>query len=512
MTDDIQESLPIYNEEYLIKMLADISQHKPITLAEAIAYQYIDIEDPKLGLANDTIQRIKNLFRPLSDESTSNLIRIKRSGEYLTDVNLSETNSFEKLTQTEPLIYQLQQTFEPTLDFNEKQFRLLTETILNNKDQYDQLQFDIARSSLPLYDLKESSTNDFSQSDSGYSMTTATHESLASKIKIEFEPINQDIPIPPKRNDLYEDEKIDLDKATQEQLDKYELNQDLIQIIKSDFNGSDKTIGQAILSRELRLDSTDPSDISNLHSLGIYKEQTRILTGFFFPKYTRIIAYSPEPGRFVEAQTTYNPDYPGYKTDTTIIQIQEKQLSSDHLAMQRNIHDDRTPQKTIELEEITPVVVVVPPPPLSSPPKDKTPPPSTPVYIKKRKSSSSGGLLSCFKSKKPKPGTEQQGQPTTVLVTQTSVQQKPIQEKPLIDYSVLPDGRRIYIDVFRDRPGLDMSYRPNDFENRFVLPVVRIIFHLFSFFLILILFRQNHHRNTNDQLHLKLHQFIFNLK
>ena len=50
MTDDIQENLPIYNEEQLIKMLADISPHKPITLAEAIAYEYIDLEDPKLGL------------------------------------------------------------------------------------------------------------------------------------------------------------------------------------------------------------------------------------------------------------------------------------------------------------------------------------------------------------------------------------------------------------------------------------------------------------------------------
>jgi hypothetical protein len=230
MTNDIQQSLPIYNEEQLTKMLADISQHKPITLAEAIAYQYIDIEDPKLGLSHDAIQRIKNLFRPLSDESVSNLIRIKRSGEYVTDINLIETNPFEKLNSTEPYVYQLQQTFEPTLDFNEKQFRLLAETILNNKEQYDQLEFNVAHTSLPIYDMKESSTNDFSQSDSGYSMTTATHESLASKIKIEFEPINQEIPIPPKREDL----------ATKEQLDKHELNHDLIQIIKSDFDGSDK--------------------------------------------------------------------------------------------------------------------------------------------------------------------------------------------------------------------------------------------------------------------------------
>ncbi|CAF3379296.1 unnamed protein product [Rotaria sp. Silwood1] len=498
MTNDIQQSLPVYNEEQLIKMLAEIPQHKPVTLAEAIAYEYIDIEDPKLGLSNDTIQYIKNLFRPLSDQSASNLIRIQRSGKYLTDINLAETNPFEKFNITEPYIYQLQQLFEPILDFNENQFRLLTETILKNKEQYDQLQFDIAPTSLPIYDMKESSTNDFSQSDSGYSMTTATHESLASKIKIEFEPINQDIPTPPIRSDLYEEEKIDLDKATQEQLDKYELNQDLIQLIKLDFNASDKTIGQAILSRELRLDSTDPSDIMRLHSLGIHKEQARILTAFFFPKHTRIIAYSPEPGRFVEAQTTYNPDYPSYKTDTTIIQIQEKQLSSDHLAKQRNIHDDRaspilseqiTQSETIvpvSSSEISPIIITkekLPSPPPSSPPPTSPPPPppitttATAAPIKKRKSS--GSLLACFKSKKPKAGTEQQGQATiqsTTAVSETNTTQqpsKPSEEKPIIDYSVTQDGKRIYIDAFRDRPGLDMSYKPNDFENRFVLPIAK---------------------------------------
>ena len=235
------EIQPVYNEEYLTKMLADISSHKPITLAEAIAYEYLDIEDPKLGLSNEIIQSMKHLFRPSSDSNVSNAIRIKRSGEYLTDLDLSQSNPFEQLTDTEPLIYQLQSTFEPTLDFNEKQFRILTEILSNNKDQYDQLEFDITRTSLPIYDLKESSTNDFSQSDSGYSMTTATHESLASKIKIEFEPINQDIELVPlKQEDFDENEKIDLDKATQEQLDKYELNHDIIQIIKSDFNGTDK--------------------------------------------------------------------------------------------------------------------------------------------------------------------------------------------------------------------------------------------------------------------------------
>ncbi len=205
--------------------------------------------------------------------------------------------------------------------------------------------------------------------------------------------------------------------------------------------------------------------------MGIHQEQIRILTAFFFPKQTRIIAYSPEPGRFVEAQTTFNPDYPGYKTDTTIIQIQEKQLSSDQLAMQRNIHDDRTTQQIIiEPEQTTPVVV---------PTKSKTPPPppssSTPVHVKKRKSTGTGGLLSCFKSKKPKSGTEQQGQPT-VVVTQTITteeKRKPIEEKPMIDYSIKSDGKRIYIDVFRDRPGMDMSYRPDNFDNRFELPVVK---------------------------------------
>ena len=262
-----EEVLPAYDEEQVKKMLADVSQHRPITLAEAIAYHYIDVEDPKLGLANDTVQRIKNLFRPVADESTLNLIRVKRSGEYLTDVNLAETNAFEKLSQTEPFIYQLQQSFEPTLDFNEKQFRSLTETISKNKEEFDQLQFDISRTLLPFDDMKESSNNDFSQSDSGYSMTTATHESLASKIKIEFEPIQSEAsPVPPKRDDLIDDSKIDLDKATGEQLDRYELNQDLIQIIKSDFNGSDK-VRNALLFAVLPLSPLIFPDDRTGHSI-----------------------------------------------------------------------------------------------------------------------------------------------------------------------------------------------------------------------------------------------------
>ncbi|CAF1501450.1 unnamed protein product [Adineta ricciae] len=488
-TDQMEEhTLPIYNEEHLIKMLADISQHKPITLAEAIAYEYIDLEDPKLGLSNDAVQRIKSLFHPLSDDSISNLIRVKRSGEYITDINLAEMNPFEKFTHTEPFVYRLQSSFEPTLDFSEKQFRSLAEAILNNKDQYDQLEFDVARTSLPVYDAKDASINDVSQSDSGYSMTTATHESLASKIKIEFEPIHHDVPVVPKRDDLHDDEKIDLDKATQEQIDKYELNHEIIQIIKSDFHGSDKTVGQAILSRELRLDSSDPKDIAYLHSLGIYEEQSRILNTLFFPKHSRIIAYSPEPGRFVEAQTTFNPDHAGYKTDTTIIQIQEKQLSSDHLAMQRNIHDDRMSpnlsQQMTESETIvsSPALSTISPIQESAPAtvqKEKTPPPPSAaapsVHAKKRKSS--GGLFSCFRSKKPKSGTEQQGSATvkpTILVSEPNSPQEPaksIVEKTMVDYSITSDGKRIYIDAFRDRPGMDMSYRPDDFEDRFVLPI-----------------------------------------
>jgi hypothetical protein len=206
MSDDIDKTPPIYNEEQLSKVLTDISLHKPITLAEAIAYQYIDLEDPKLGFSNDTIQRIKNLFRPLTlndDESTLNLIRIKRAGQYLADFNLAESNAFERFHFSEPFIYQLQSSFEPTLDFNEKQFRLLTEAILNNKDEYSNLQFDIGRTLIPAGDLKESSTNDFSQSDSGYSMTTATYESLASKAKNEFETINE-----PITDQLNESEKV----------------------------------------------------------------------------------------------------------------------------------------------------------------------------------------------------------------------------------------------------------------------------------------------------------------
>ena len=195
MTDDIEKVIPIYNEEQLSKMLANISQDKPITLAEAIAYQYIDLEDPKLGLSNDTIDCIKKLFRPLTneDESTLNLIRIIRGGKPFSDFNLSEINPLEKFHSSEPLIYRLQQTFEPTLDFNEKQFRSLAETILNHKNEYSDLQFNVGRTLLPTGDMKEPSTNDFSQSDSGYSMTTTTQESLANKVKSEFETITEPI-------------------------------------------------------------------------------------------------------------------------------------------------------------------------------------------------------------------------------------------------------------------------------------------------------------------------------
>ena len=248
-------------------MLANAAQDRPVTLAEAIAYQYIDIKDPKLGLSNDIVQRMQNLFRPVADESTLNLIRVKRAGEYLTDVNLAETNAFEKLSQTEPFIYQLQPSFEPTLDLNEKQFRSLTETIAQNKEQFDQLQFDISRMLLPVVDIKESTNNDFSQSDSGYSMTTATQESLASKIKIEFEPIQSEAsPVPPKRDDLVDESKIDLDKATDEQLDRYELTQDLIQLIKSDFNGSDK-VSNLFLFAVLHLSPLTVTDDRTGHSI-----------------------------------------------------------------------------------------------------------------------------------------------------------------------------------------------------------------------------------------------------
>lgn len=193
MSDEIDKDLPIYNEEQLTKLLAEISQDKPLTLAEAIAYRYIDLEDPKLALQSETIQSMKNLFRPTSidDDKALNIIRIKRSGEPYADFNLAETNPFEKFHSTEPLIYQLQQSFEPTLDFTEKQFRSLAEAVRNHRKEYSDLQFDIGRTLIPAGDMKESSTNDFSQSDSGYSMTTTTHESLASKVKNEFETINE---------------------------------------------------------------------------------------------------------------------------------------------------------------------------------------------------------------------------------------------------------------------------------------------------------------------------------
>jgi hypothetical protein len=92
-----------------------------------------------------------------------------------------------------------------------------------------------------------------------------------------------------------------------------------------------------------------------------------------------------------------------------------------------------------------------------------------------------GGLFSCFGNKKAKASTEQQGPstvapPSTSATAQTTVSQttKSVQEKPSIDYAILPDGKRIYIDSYRERPGLDMSYKPNEFDTRFVLPVVRI--------------------------------------
>ncbi|CAF3536047.1 unnamed protein product [Rotaria sordida] len=343
MSDNIKKNLRVYNEEQLIKMLADISPHKPITLAEAIAYEYIDLDDPKLGLSNDTIQRMKNLFRPLlyDDESTLNLIRIKRSGQYLTDFNLSETNPFEKFHLSQPFIYQLQQSFEPTLDLNEKQFRSLTEAILNNKDEYSNLQFDIGRSLIPADDMKESSTNDFSQSDSGYSMTTATYESLASKIKNEFEPINEPI--------------------------------------TDQLNESNKSIGQT--------------------------------------------------------NSTYS-----------------KEIVTDTVQQTKENFDDK---KNDLIQKSSKSNV------------------TTPIYIKKRKST---GRFSCFGNKKAKASLEQQNQPIiTSSITLDNNQQIniPFQEKPTIDYTILPDGKRIYIDVFRDRPGLDMSYKPKDFDTQFVLPVTK---------------------------------------
>ncbi len=104
---------------------------------------------------------------------------------------------------------------------------------------------------------------------------------------------------------------------------------------------------------------------------------------------------------------------------------------------------------------------------------------ATSVDVKKRKST---GLFSCFRNKKAKASTEQRGQPTITpppsvdVTNQTIVVQttNSLQEKPTVDYAILPDGKRIYIDVFRERADLDMSYKPNDFDTRFVVPIVRI--------------------------------------
>ncbi|CAF3706455.1 unnamed protein product [Rotaria socialis] len=344
ITDNMKKTESFYNEEQLIKMLADISLHKPITLAEAIAYEYIDLDDPKLGLSTNTIQRMKSLFRPTTgdNESSLNLIRIKRSGEYLTDINLSEIHSFEKFNLSQPFIYQLQQSFEPTLDLSEKQFRSLTETILNNKDEYSNLQFEIGRLLVPVDDMKESSANDFSQSDSGYSMTTATYESLASKVKNEFETISEPI--------------------------------------ADQINESDKTIDQSKLSNDIHLDGKHSNDII-----------------------------------------------------TETVQQTIENLSSEPIA---------TRDKTL----------------------------AKPIHVKKRKST---GLFSCFGNKKAKSSIDQ-----PIIMSSTTVDKDPqiktsIEEKSVVDYTVLPDGKRIYIDVFRNRPGLDMSYKPNDFDTQFVLPLTK---------------------------------------
>ena len=228
------------------------------------------------------------------------------------------------------------------------------------------------------------------------------------------------------------------------------------------------------------MDSTDPTEVSRLNSLGIDEDRARILSTFFFPKNTRTIAYSPEPGRFVEAQTTYNVDHPGHKTDTTIIQIQEKQLSSDHFAMQRQIIDDRSsPIAARSIHESEMLVSPSPVPISTAVPKDKP----AAAHVKKRKSSTNAGLLACFKSKKPKAGTEQQGQPTVAAATETVAPVVTVttvaRQTPLIDYGILPDGKRIYIDQYRDRPDMDMSYKPADFDQRFVLPTVSIALDIF---------------------------------
>ncbi|CAF3551891.1 unnamed protein product [Adineta steineri] len=374
MSDEVEKNIPVYNEEQLTKALADISPHKPITLAEAIAYQYIDLENPKLGLSNDTIERIKHLFRPLSkeDESTLNLIRINRAGQYLADFNLAETNTFEKFHLSEPFIYQLQQSFEPTLDFNEKQFRSLTDAILKNKDEYSSLQFDIGRTLIPADDMKESSTNDFSQSDSGYSMTTATYESLASKVKNEFQTINE-----PLSDQFNESDKINT----------YNKKKCFFQ-----------TVDQTNLTHNIHLDSTFPTN-------------EKVLT--------------------VQQETTDN--------------LLNKEKDSIHISSE-------------------PVLT-----------KEEQPP--TPVYLKKRKST---GLFSCFGNKKAKASTEQRGRktiaaPAAIVITDAHVLQtsNSIQEKPVIDFARAPDGKRIYIDVFQNRPGLNMSYTPDNFDTQFSLPITK---------------------------------------
>ena len=95
--------------------------------------------------------------------------------------------------------------------------------------------------------------------------------------------------------------------------------------------------------------------------------------------------------------------------------------------------------------------------------------------IKKRKSTR---IFSCFGNKKVKASTEQHGQTTLSNIDNNHIQQTTTtttttQEKPKVDHGILSDGKRIYIDIFRDRLGYDMSYKPNNFDTQFVVPIVR---------------------------------------
>ncbi|CAF0835651.1 unnamed protein product [Didymodactylos carnosus] len=510
------------------KILAQ-TNNKSITLAEAVAYDYLDLNDfdvvHSLGLQLDVADKMKKVFLPINESDIKyghdykhNIVKVQRSGETIAELDLADPNALEKINLPSNVVAHLQYAFEQPLNLREKQLKQLSDALERTGD----LQFAISPLYPPFSKYWQEQQNDLSTSDSGYSMTTTSandsskqQQPQSTMVKIDFEPIVE----PKIKSSLIEtqtgvdlgsstsdrddgSEKIDLDKATVEQLDQYQLNQGLVQKIKQKDTGKDKTLGQQILDQEVNLD-----DINYLKQLNLDNRQANILKEFFFPtthsKQTpkkRIISYSPEPGRFIELTTIYNQsiEHRGEGgADTKIIHIQEKQLSSVEHAMKRNVEteDPYYSQPHVSVSKQLPKTQ---PSTVSSHDEIKPPPidikkiespivhlKSEPVETKKRKSSGTGGLFACFGSKKSKSDTiraSTSGQapvdkPTTptasapIFIQQTSASTIP-PKSPVADCFLTKDGKRIYIDEYRERPGLDMSYVPPNFETNYFKPQV----------------------------------------